>query len=1051
MMSETVNSLREAGRTRWSRSLLAAAICGASLQAPSAFAEDNGIEEVVVTGSRIAVDSATASSSPVAVISGDEIRTAGQADLTELLRESPALNQSLPANFSAFTDAGLTESDLGLGLLDLRGLGVVRTLTLVNGRRHVPGTQGSAAVDINTIPSNMVKRVETLTGGASSVYGADAVTGVVNFILRDGGDFDGIEFNLQSGVSDRADSEEYQASVAGGFEFSEGRGDVVFGVEYYKGSEVIEGTRDYAVGEGDILVNTPEIAAAAGVNPDAANAFVEPFGLGISSPLGVFDLTTFDSFFSLSSFFNSNPAGTPVPNFPGTDIPILQVVDSPDNGVPRAYQPGLAPDPFTSFGIGDGLGTTKGSLFPEQDRLVFNLNGSFDLNENVSLFAETKYAYTETFERDGSANFNDAIPIAYDNPFIPTALAGQIAQLQGLGLIPPDPMDGSFYGFGASRDSYDDAVLPRTTAERETMRIVLGAEGTIPVLDGIDFEVSYNYGRTDIETNNEKTRIEDRFYAALDSTVDPATGEIVCRSDLDPTALPWVGAAFPVPEFSDNAFFQDFVTPTRFTQFVSFEPGDGSCVPFNPFGSNSATQAYADWVYVNAEDETELTQQVLFGSLSGTSSALFELPAGPIAWAAGLEYREEESEFSVSALERGLNTWEGSNGVAREGLEGDYDVFEYFFEVQAPLLQGLPFAELLEVNGAMRFSDYSTVGSNDAWSVGGRWSPGLGLTVRSTYSEAVRAPNIGELFSPRQPAFFGVPDDPCSVQNIDAGSEFRPANCAEFVDPGFNAADFVSAAIPGVSGGNPNLAEETAETFTAGVIFEPDFVPGLQVIVDYYEIEIEGAIAALAPERIAQACVDLPSTSNQYCPLITRDPNTGFITFHESGQVNLGAIETSGVDFAANYTFALGRNYGELALRVTGSHLLDWEEFQDPINPGISEDRVNEFGYADWIVNFRADWRIAKWTVSWAGRYETEQLLPTITNEQLDANPLFVDPSETDDAFVHDFNFAYDLSDQVKVYGGVNNAFDEEPFLGALSRPAGPRGRFFFAGMNWRM
>ncbi|MEO0423190.1 MAG: TonB-dependent receptor [Pseudomonadota bacterium] len=1012
--------------------------------------EGESVEEVVVTGSRIATDSAISSASPVQVLGGEQIRTGGQVDMGELLRETPALNQSLPANFSALQDPaagqpGSTDSDLGIGFLNLRGLGTVRTLVLVNGRRHVAGAQGAAAVDINTIPNTMVKQVETLTGGASSVYGADAVTGVVNFILRDGSDFDGIEFSARSGVSGRSDAEEYLLSAAGGFEFADSRGDVVFGIEYLRNNEVFDFDRDFTGPNiGNDINNTPEIAAATGLNPDAARVFVRPAGNPISSPLGVFDLSTIDSFGAIDSFISGNPSGTPVPFFPGTNIPILQVIDSPTNGVPRAYDPGLFSNTSQSFLVGDGLGTDLGTLLPQQDRVVANLNASFEVNEALRFFVESKYAYSKNSERQGVADFNDAIPIAYDNPFIPAALAAQIEELQGLGIIGPNPNDGTFYGFGSSRDTSDLAVLPRTTVERDTVRVVVGIDGDLELFGGMNYEVSYNYGKTDVEVNNEGTRLEDRFYAALDTVVDPATGEIVCRSDLDPTALPWVGATFPTPEFSTN----NFSNAGQFTQFVSFQPGDGSCVPFNPFGRNAATEEYADFVYVNAVDTSELQQNVVFASLAGTSTSLFELPAGPVGWVVGLEYREEQSEFIVSDEELSLNTWNGSNGNARLPLAGDFDVFEYFVELQAPLLEDLPGIQYLELTGAARFADYSTIGTNTAWSVGGRWSPVGGLTFRSTYSEAVRAPNIAELFSPQQPAFYPFLDDPCSVQNIDSGTQFRADNCAQLVPDGYDVTNFITAGIPGVTGGNPDLSQEEATTFTVGLVWQPDLLPGLRMIVDYYDIEIESAIGALSALRISQACVDLSSTDNQFCPLIQRAPE-GFITFHQAGQVNLGALETSGIDFGLDYTFSLGR-YGDLFVGVTGTHLLDFREFQDPIDQTVFEDRVEEFGFPDWIMNFSANWRMDKFSLGWAARLETSQLLPTIQNAQVDADPLFVDPLRTGNGMVHDFNLAYAATDKINVYGGINNAFDEDPYLGSLARPAGPRGRFMFAGVTVR-
>jgi len=1021
---------------------LCAGTASISIFSPMASAQEDQIEEVVVTGSRIARDSATSAASPISVIGGDGIRTAGQADLGELLRESPALNNSLPANFSAINDAGTTDSDIGLGLLDLRGLGANRTLVLVNGRRHVAGGQGSAAVDINSIPSVMLKQVETLTGGASSIYGADAVSGVVNFLLREGGDFDGIEITAQTGLSSRWDTEEYYVSAAGGFEFAEGRGEAVIAIEGLSNAHVFERNRGFAgPAVGNDIQNNPAIAAATGINPDASRAYVRPTGNPISSPVGVFSIASQDSFGAVADAVNGVRAGTGVPLIPGTNIPVAQVIDSPFTGTPRVFNPGIPANVSQSLFVGDGLGSTNQTILPEQDRWSINLNGSFEINDNATVFVESKYAYSNNVQVQG-VDFNDGLPIGYDNPYIPPALQGQITELQGLGIIPPNPNDGSFYGFASSRDSDDLLVLPEDDVERETFRIVAGVEGEFDIAGGIQYELSYNYGKTTVDTKNVNIRLEDRFYAAMDSVVDPVSGDIVCRSSLDATALPPIAAGtFPTPAFASNG---------RFTEFVSFTPGANSgCAPFNPFGRNSTTQEYADFAYIDTLDTSELEQNIIFASLSGSTASFFELPGGPIGWAGGLEYREEESNFVVSEFELSQNTWDGSNGNAAQGLGGSFDVFEYFAEIQAPLVADVPGIELLEVTGAIRFADYSTVGSNDAWSTGLRYSPGYGLTVRGTLSEAVRAPNIAELFSPQQPDFFSFQDDPCTVQNISLGTANRASNCAQFVPNGYDVNDFITAGIPGVTGGNPALAQEESTTITAGIVYEPDFVDGLRIIIDYYNTEIEGAIDALSPERIAEACVDLGSTSNQFCPLIERAPE-GFITFHQSGQVNLGAFEVSGIDFAFDYGFDIGE-LGSINLGVTGTHLLDFDEFQDPIDSSVVETRVGEFGFPEWIYNVNASWTISDLRLSWAGRYEDSQLLPSISNQQIAGNPLFVDPSQTGDSWVHDFNFSYSFNERANIYGGLNNAFDQTPYLGSLSRPAGPRGRFGFVAVNFQI
>lgn len=497
--------------------------------------EETEVERVMVTGSRIISDSATDAASPVAVIGGDTLRTAGQLDIGELLRESPALNNSLPANFSAINDAGTTDSDVGLGLLDLRGLGTNRTLTLVNGRRHVAGGQGSSAVDVNSIPSVMIQQVETLTGGASSVYGADAVSGVVNFILRKGGDFDGVEITAQTGMSSESDAKEVYLSVAGGFEFDDGRGEMVLAVEGQKNEEVLEKDRSFAGPYvGNDIQNNPTIAAITGVNPDASRAYVRPAGNPISSPYGVFNLLSIDSYWdAVRAGVNGVMAGTGIPLIPGTNIPVAQVIETPFTGTPRAYDPGVPANLNQSLYVGDGLGSTNQTILPEQERWSVNLNGSYELNDSVTLFVESKYAFSNNRQIQG-VDFNDAIPIAYDNPYIPPALQAQITELQDLGLIAPNPNDGSFYGFGSSRDSDDLNVLPEDRVDRETFRTVFGIRGEIDVADGIQYELSFNYGKTNVDTHNINIRLEDRFYAALDSVIDPATGEIVCRSKPRP-------------------------------------------------------------------------------------------------------------------------------------------------------------------------------------------------------------------------------------------------------------------------------------------------------------------------------------------------------------------------------------------------------------------------------------------------------------------------------------------------------------------------------------
>ena len=272
-------------------------------------------------------------------------------------------------------------------------------------------------------------------------------------------------------------------------------------------------------------------------------------------------------------------------------------------------------------------------------------------------------------------------------------------------------------------------------------------------------------------------------------------------------------------------------------------------------------------------------------------------------------------------------------------------------------------------------------------STGLRWSPGFGLTIRGTVAEAVRAPNISELFSPQQPRFFPFQDDPCSIQNINIGSANRAGTAPHSVCLR-RCKRLHHSWYSGGHWGNPLLAPEEAETVTAGIVYEPEFVDGLRFIVDYYSTEIEGAIDALSPVRVAEACVDLPSVANNFCPLITRDPK-GFITFHQSGQVNLGAFEVEGVDFGIDYGFELGsvglEGWGAIDLGLNGTKLIDFNEYQDPIDNTVFETRVGEFGYPEWIVNANASWSFKDLVLTWQGRYEESQLLPDYQTSNLRA------------------------------------------------------------------
>ncbi|MGB3472366.1 MAG: TonB-dependent receptor [Erythrobacter sp.] len=1084
-------------------------------------APDNAI---VVTGSRIATDSTTALPSPVTVIDAEQLRNAGEIDIAQTLREIPALAGSDPATLASAQDLALT----GASTLNLRQLGTDRTLVLQDGRRHVPGIAGTATVDVGSIPTALVKSVEVLTGGASAVYGADAVSGVVNYITRDGRDFDGLEYRFQTGISDKGDSEEFFGSIAGGGTFNDNRGSVVFAVEYSQSAGIVNGDRPNFAGPG-FQSQAPSSAflnGILGLDPASENAFVPNRTLPVSSAGSTIalDPTPFAfPFGALNSFVTDfNPNTDTVPTIAGTNIPVLQVIDA--NGNLRAFNPGFSTDAFNASG-GDGIfiGTTAPglSLIPELTRVNAAAGFDYEITPNLTFFADAKFNYTETSNIAGIP-FSDDIPIALDNPFIPAQLAAQIGVVDAL-----DPT--STPSIFVARDNLGSETNSGQNVDRSTIRASGGLRWEAPE-SNISLEGSFTWGRTEVDDLNRNIRVNDRYFTAIDAVaitaadldgtnatfglggagsptlnairngenieIDAGTaqvGDIVCRAELtgqpSPAAL-FVGGP---PLFADGTVINGNDV-SNLTRPVTFQIGDGQCAPINILGPNSIQGAGAEFAFSDLNDRTVIEQQQFLAILSGDTGHFFELPGGPIGFATGFEYRSDKSQFTPNAffqIEPNVIT---NNGVVISPSPTDgqgITVYEGFGEVRLPLLAELPFVELLEVSASGRYSDYNIIGSTETFSFGGVYKPVDWFTLRGTYSRAIRSPNIGELFNPQTLATIGVNEDPCDAALITQGTANRATNCAEFVGPGFVASDFLTAFVTGTSGGNPDLIEETSDSFTIGGIFEPRGILGgaldnLVVIVDYYDIEIEDAVGSLTGAAIARACVDLPSTDNQFCDAIQRDPNNGgAISGFTSGNINLSVLRARGIDFEARYSFDAPFGNGDLGtfqISASGSHFLERFTESDPIiaqtiaaetdpiqqellivDQGFQSDLLGVAGNGsqpEWIVNFGVNWNLDRLNIGWRGRFvDSVSLFSNAARNDVaivdgavvvSPNVGLADPSQlnTGSSLEHDVSFSFEATDNIEFFGGVNNLTDREPFLNSLARPVSPRGRFFFLGVS---
>jgi outer membrane receptor protein involved in Fe transport len=1076
-----------------------------------AFAEDEeSAERIVVTGSRIARDPNLASPVPVQFVNSDDLLNTGDFNITETINDIPALLSSTTSEQSVFT----TATD-GQNTLNLRGLGTDRTLVLVNGRRHVSGVEGEQSVDVGSIPTGLIERVEVLTGGASAIYGADAVTGVVNFVLRD--DYDGVEFDVSTGASWKGDAQQVRAFGLFGRNFAEGRGNVVLNVEYFEDDGLRKEDRPFTAGYytaadwsnparrfqlGDIGGSTPNFAEyynfdntgefSRGLLIPSADNFIatyeDAFGVTpvltaaelalidraatapprLIAPFPTFSITSAGGVvspadFSLAPGFDLDGNGTDdcLDSFVGYNNSFDGAssfglaggcwnVLTADQVVP--VEDGLIAANFNHFGGSGILPDDRAHSIGVEDKLAINVNAHYMFSPLVEAFVEAKVVEQKIFAESPYNTYWDLIYIDPSNPFIPTAL---------------QPVADSTGGLYITRD-HNDLGVNRDVVERTTTRVVGGLRGEFA--NGWAYEVAVNRGEFDLRSTDGQVPIIDRLLAATDVTGD-VNGDPICRSELG--GLDYPLAPFDIPLW-DGGFF-------------TFTPGQGECVPFNPFGVGSPSEAAINWITTDTHQEQEITQTVYSASLLGDTGQFFSLPGGPIGFAVGLEYREETSEIQYDPLELGIvpingQTFDGTpvpagtslRDVARpaslvfdpaasfSNASGDYDVFDYYGEISLPLLADLPLVRSLTIDGAIRVADYSTIGRAETWKVGGTWAPVDDISFRVTQSEAIRAPNIFELFSPDQGTTFR-PVDPCDVNEIptSANPALREANCvAYFQQIGLAASvystggvydyiDPLSARFFGVEGGNADLSQETAETLTYGFVLQPRFIQGLSVSVDYWEVDITDAISAISDQDIVDLCVDSSSIDNDYCPLFTRNPDSasaqaGGLTFLRQTQVNFGRLEATGIDFDIRYAFDIGENGFQLGLSGSSQDKLD--RFFDPSDPSLVDPELGELFFPEWAGQANIGFERGPVALMWSTKYQGEQLLRGAEIENY--LEVFGPSVRMDPVYIHDFAGTFAVDDRLTLRAGVNNLTNEEPFITEYSWPAGARGRYFFIGAN---
>jgi outer membrane receptor protein involved in Fe transport len=1039
---------------------------GAQGEGPAAEGEG---EAITVTGSRIRRPNLE-STVPITSLGGEEFFQQGTTNIGETLNDLPQLRSTF-----AQSNPGLGVGIAGLNLLDLRGLGTSRTLVLVNGRRHVPADIQSSAVspDVNTIPNDLVERVDVVTGGNSAVYGSDAIAGVVNFILRR--NFEGLQLRGNAGVSEEGYGGNQYVSAMYGMNFLEDRANVTVHGEYAHQKRVFTSDVPFLrTNDGFFVVDVDPGGLPNGSDGIPDRVFIRDVRSRTINRFGLIPI---------AQRAGTSACGTAVTASGAPGVPINCVlVFGPDGSLQPGTGGVFSTNQFGSS-IGGNLqtGRERGlfSVLPGYERYNANLLAHFTISEAFEPFIEAKYSRVNVqgsnfgpFGIQGIVGQFDVRQRArLDNPFLTPQLRQQIAgAIVASGCVPSlnvaCPAAGNLtaanqaeiaagsFRFPIARNILDIGARDEVF-ERNTYRIVGGLRGTFN--EDWSYELSANYGRTE-ETSEAQGFVDiQRFLLSIDAGRNPATGQIQCRSQFDPAAR----IAFPVTQGNQDRLAADIA----------------ACVPYNPFGTDPATNLVAGQYFLaKPVVEAKIEQLVLSGFVSGDTSQFFEMWGGPIRFALGAEYRTQESFYEQDEFSRQIP---GPTNFLSLGVfdPPKFEVKEAFGEIQIPILRDTPFFEDLTVSAAGRVADYKgATGTVFAYNAGVEYAPIRDLRFRGNYGRAIRAPNQTETFGELIPNFAPGFQDPCSSTNIGSGTQFRNANCQADLGPLLPNIRNQARSLEVLSGVNPNLQEETSDSITIGAILQPRFIPGFSLSADYYDIEVKGVIAFVSAQQAVNGCYDQPTLDNPFCKLFERFKGPGTGPFSElPGEVlgnttiqapqNFARRVRRGIDFEAAYRTTLATDT-RLDTRLIYSHQLKNSNFQNPTLPNFENRLLEELG--DPKDEFRLDVDLTRGAFTFG--YELRYISSMYLNAYEDFNSLqgrppqdldYADIRKYPEVFYHDIRFDWNIKNtsgigrDMNFFIGVDNVFDKEPPFGLTGTGAGSaiysiRGRNFYSGFRAR-
>ena len=993
-------------------------------------------EEVVVTGSRIARTQYEVAQ-PVTIIYGEEYENRGYTNAADALFDVPGIGvtNSLTSG-SGGSFGNQSQLSVGQALANNFGLGSGRTLVLVNGRRFVGSTSpfgsgGSGnAVDINNIPSVMIDRVEIVNAGGSAVYGSDAIAGVINYVLKD--DYEGAAMTLvyddYAGLSSDVS---FQAVMGGNF--AGGKGNMVMNFQYEEIGTVFTGDWDryYDKENGVCETNSLVRTYAAGkayqrqyirrgmVVPYTANVEGNPQVtqtgcIGLSAIPETGRATLYDYSFKNGAngiwYFDGQwPDGT---SWHFGDIGDLQ-----------PYYDGINyGSSFFGFDAMDAYRSDFNTLRAGFERLNFSMFSNYDVNDNMTVYFDVFHNGFFSFDYGNTSGYpystwafgsgQDFPPtIGIDNPFL-TQNSVDIMNSYGATevYVHKSHVDLLQKGDGGYTIENNNAVSMYS----------VGVEGNFDLNDQtFNYAAGYSIGNTEIYSDAPGV-IGARYAAALDVGINPNTGEIDCRMNYDPARDP---ALYDYSPFA----------PGFFTGGTLFGPSllgsVGDCAPLNILGRGAPSQAARDYIGTNLRTNAFIEQEVTYGVLSGD---LFDLPGGTVKAAMGFEARVEQGDYNSSAIQN----LELTRSAARPSLGGGYEVDADYYEVSVPLLGDdltLPGVMSLVADYSARTIDNSIAGSYDVDATSLNWRIMDDLAVRYSEQTAVKAPDLGDLFLPQITAFSRA-DDPCDYRFRDVGRnpEQRRANCDAEGIP----ADFVSlvvnATARGVTGGNPNLINEVADTVSTGIVYQPNwwgdvFFGSLNIAADYIEIQLNDYVTSFSLSQNMAACYDYDTYPNsQFCDSFTRDADFEVVDF-QTGLINAGLIDFATYVYKADFAF----DVAELASFVSrenvamdlGSMAVRWratqEDFFASADSGAAEDlssATGQFGNDEWFYDTAVEWVYGDWYVWVQGNSRSGGVIDI--NRQYD-----------DEYLGYDGNPIYEFDGYTTYNGGVGYYVNDDTTL----------------------